>query len=313
MKSDDYDHIPVLLDEVLRGLDVRQDGTYIDCTFGRGGHSQALLEQLGPNGKLLVFDKDPEAIKTAQKLSAADSRVQYFHASFSRLAEKVRTTGLDGSVDAILFDLGVSSPQLDDNRRGFSFSRDGSLDMRMDPATGISAADWINHAPLEEISHVLKVYGEEKFFYRIATAIVAARSEKFINTTLELADLIAVVVPGKEIKKHPATRTFQAIRIHINNELEEITQGLVQAFDLLRIHGRLLAISFHSLEDRIVKRFMREYTLSDPYPKEVPVTADMIRPRMKLLGKAVKPGMKEIAVNPRSRSAVLRMAEKLTP
>ncbi len=312
MNIDDYVHTPVLLDEVLQGLDLQPDGVYVDCTFGRGGHSRAILDRLGNAGKLLVFDKDPDAIKTAQQLSSDDSRVQYFHASFSSLGRHIETVGRTGSVDGILFDLGVSSPQLDDSERGFSFSRDGYLDMRMDTGSGISAADWINSASQKDISYVLKVYGEEKFFHRISSAIVIARSQKPVSTTLELANIISSVVPGREMKKHPATRSFQAIRIYINNELEEISAGLAQAFDILRVKGRLLVISFHSLEDRIVKRFMREYSLSDPYPKEIPVTADMIKPRLKILGKAVRPGLAEISANPRSRSAVLRTAVKLT-
>ena len=312
MSSDEFVHIPVLLNEVLQGIDVQPDGIYVDCTFGRGGHSRAILDRLGPAGQLLVFDKDPDAIKVAQQLSSVDSRIQYFHAAFSSLEVHINAIGKAGEIDGILFDLGVSSPQLDDSERGFSFSRDGYLDMRMDPGSGVSATDWINSASLKDISYVLKVYGEEKFFHRIASAIVYARTEKPFSTTAELANLISSVVPGRELKKHPATRTFQAIRIYLNNELEEISSGLTQAFDLLKVNGRLLVISFHSLEDRIVKRFMREYSLSDPYPKEVPITADMIKPRLKLLGKAVRPGIMEVTANPRSRSAVLRSAVKLT-
>jgi 16S rRNA (cytosine1402-N4)-methyltransferase len=312
MINEDYVHTPVLLNEVLHGLDVRADGVYVDCTFGRGGHSRAILDRLGNTGSLLVLDKDPDAIKVASQLASTDSRLQYFHAPFSSLAETIRTTGRAGAVDGILFDLGVSSPQLDDSGRGFSFSRDGYLDMRMDPGSGTSAADWINSASQEQIANVLRVYGEEKFYRRISSAIVIARSQQYISTTSDLANIISSAVPSRELKRHPATRAFQAIRIYINSELEEITAGLSQAFEMLRINGRLLAISFHSLEDRIVKRFMREYSHSDPYPKDIPVTADMIRPRMKILGKAIRPGYGEVAVNPRSRSAVLRMAEKLT-
>lgn len=312
MKNEVYDHKPVLLDEVLHGLDVQPDGVYVDCTFGRGGHSRAILDRLGKAGCLLVFDKDPDAIKSAEQISSSDSRLQYFHAPFSNLADNIRAVDKAGQIDGVLFDLGVSSPQLDDSERGFSFSRDGYLDMRMDPGTGMSAADWINKAGQDEIAHVLKVYGEEKFFRRISSAIVIARSQNPIMTTSELANIISSAVPTRELKKHPATRAFQAIRIYINDELEEITSGLSQAFDMLCINGRLLVISFHSLEDRIVKRFMREYSQSDPYPKNIPVTADMIRPRLKILGKAIRPGVDEISANPRSRSAVLRIAMKLT-
>lgn len=312
MNSDEYVHKPVLLDEVLSGLDIRPDGIYVDCTFGRGGHSRAILERLGKDGRLYVFDRDPDAVQFARELALAEPRMQVYHAPFSSLAANVREAGMIGRVDGVLFDLGVSSPQLDDCERGFSFTRDGALDMRMDPGTGNSAADWINTASQDEIGHVLRTYGEEKFYRRIASAIVAARSENYIATTAQLAGIISTAVPSRELKKHPATRAFQAIRIYINNELEEIAQGLIQAFEILKVNGRLLAISFHSLEDRIVKRFMREHSLSDPYPKQVPVTADMIRPRMRIIGKATRPGAVEVAGNPRSRSAVLRIAEKLT-
>ena len=308
MKIHDYVHTPVLLDEVLHGLEIRPDGTYVDCTYGRGGHSQAILEKLGSRGKLFVFDKDPEAIKYAQCLAADEPRLQFFHRSFARLYDSLNQAGL---VDGILFDLGISSPQLEEADRGFSFNRDGYLDMRMDPASGISAADWINQATQDEIAHVLKVYGEEKFARRISRAIVEARTSRIISKTGELAELIVSAIPVRERKKHPATRSFQAIRIFINHELEEITEGLNQAFELLRVNGRLLVISFHSLEDRIVKRFMRKHANSDPYPKDIPIIAEKLRPRLKIVGKAIKPGPAEVSANPRSRSAVLRVAEKL--
>lgn len=312
MNTETYVHTPVFLDEVLHGLEIQPDGLYVDCTFGRGGHSRAILERLGDNGRLVVFDKDPDAIRNARELSALDPRVHVVHAPFSALASNITALGKAGQINGILFDLGVSSPQLDDSKRGFSFSRDGILDMRMDPGTGTSAADWINTAELFEIANVLKVYGEEKFSKRIASAIVIARSEKPVETTAELAGIISAAVPSRELKKHPATRTFQAIRIYINNELEELGVGLLQAFEMLAINGRLLVISFHSLEDRIVKRFMRERAISDPYPREVPVTADMIKPRMRLAGKALRPSSAEVSSNPRARSAVLRSAVKLT-
>lgn len=312
MDSDEYGHKPVLLAEVLAGLHIRPDGVYVDCTFGRGGHSRAILDQLGKNGSLWVFDRDPDAIRTAQKLALHDPRLRFFHAPFSSLANTIGTIGMTGRIDGILFDLGVSSPQLDDSERGFSFNRDGALDMRMDPGAGISAAEWINTASSDEIANVLKIYGEEKFFRRITAAIVTAREENRIATTSQLAAIISAAVPAREKKKHPATRAFQAIRIYINNELDEIAQGLEQAFEILKLNGRLLVISFHSLEDRIVKRFMREHSLGDPYPKEIPVTVDMIKRRMKIVGKAIMPGDAEVLTNPRSRSAVLRIAEKLT-
>jgi 16S rRNA (cytosine1402-N4)-methyltransferase len=312
MNTDAYVHTPVLLEEVLSGLNIRPDGIYVDCTFGRGGHSRKILESLGENGRLIVFDKDPDAISKAAELSTQDPRVHVIHAPFSALGHNISAMGKVGQVNGILFDLGVSSPQLDDSERGFSFSRDGNLDMRMDPGTGMSAADWINTAELVDIAHVLKVYGEEKFSRRIATAIVISRAQKPIKTTAELAGIISGAVPARELKKHPATRAFQAIRIYINNELEELASGLEQAFEILALNGRLLVISFHSLEDRIVKRFMRDRSLSDPYPKEVPVTADMIKPRMRISGKALRPSAAEVSSNPRARSAVLRIAEKLT-
>lgn len=312
MIIDAYDHIPVLVKEVLHGLQVRPDGIYVDCTFGRGGHSRSILEQLGNEGKLYVFDKDPDAIRCAQQLASEDTRLRYFHAAFTSLHDNLESAGDIGAVDGVLFDFGVSSPQLDDAARGFSFSMDGELDMRMNPQAGISAADWINHTEMDDITYVLKVYGEEKFARRISRAIVEARSNKLISRTSELAEIISSAIPVRERNKHPATRSFQAIRIFINNELEEITEGLKQAFDVLRINGRLLAISFHSLEDRIVKRFMREYSLCDPYPKNIPIPADLIKPKLKTIGKAIRPSQTETSVNPRSRSAVLRIAEKLT-
>lgn len=311
MDSDEYGHKPVLLAEVLDGMQIRPDGQYIDCTFGRGGHSRAILERLGREGILCVLDRDPEAIRAARELAAVDRRVRCYHTPFSSLADIAGSEGMTGRVDGILFDLGVSSPQLDDSSRGFSFSHDGALDMRMDPGTGQSAAQWINTAGGDEIGRVLREYGEEKFYRRIAVAILAAREQALIETTSQLAAIIADAVPTRELKKHPATRAFQAIRIHINNELGEITDGLAQAFDVLKIHGRLLVISFHSLEDRIVKRFMRGLSQGDPYPKEVPVTHDMVVHRMRTVGKAIMPSDREIAENPRARSAVLRIAEKL--
>lgn len=311
MNTEEYQHVPVLLTEVIHGLNLQPDGIYVDCTFGRGGHSKAILEKLGTDGKLYVLDKDPDAIEYARRLASTDSRLQYFHAAFSSLAACLDKVGAAGIVDGVLFDLGISSPQVDDANRGFSFSHDGSLDMRMNPDTGISAADWINGATQEEIVRVLKVYGEEKFARRIARRVMEARTDRLITGTAELAEIVSSAVPVRERKKHPATRTFQAIRIYINNELDEIDEGLHQAFDALRVNGRLLAISFHSLEDRIVKRFMREYSQCDPYPKHIPVTADMIKPKLKVLGKAIRAGEKEVAANARSRSAVLRIAEKL--
>lgn len=309
MNTDHGAHTPVLLSEVLDGLAIQTGGIYVDCTFGRGGHSRAILARLGDSGKLFVFDRDPEAIAEARHLAATEPRLQVIHRPFSELADGL--DGYHGRIDGILFDLGVSSPQLDDPDRGFSFNRDGLLDMRMDPGSGVSAADWLNQAGPDEIAHVLQVYGEEKFARRIARAIVASRSSSPIDTTGRLAAIITDAVPMRERKKHPATRSFQAVRIFVNNELEEIAEGLRQAYQVLRVHGRLLVISFHSLEDRIVKRFMRELSQSDPYPKDLPVPAARIKPALRTIGKAIMPGDAETDLNPRSRSAVLRIAEKL--
>jgi len=290
MNSDDYRHIPVLSEIVINGLGIRSDGTYIDCTFGRGGHSKAILERLGPDGSLLVFDRDPEAIAAARQLASTDPRITLFNRPFSDMLKVLTSLNLNGAVDGVLFDLGISSPQLDNPDRGFSFNQDGRLDMRMDPTSGMSA---------------------ERFARRIANAIVHARQEAPITTTGQLSKLISDAVPIRESKKHPATRSFQAIRIFLNNELDELSSALEQAFQILRIGGRLVVISFHSLEDRIVKRFMREYSQNDPYPKDIPVKAEDIKPKLKLIGKPVKPSADEIAINPRARSATLRIAEKI--
>ncbi len=311
MKADEFTHTPVLLQEVLVGLEIQAQGIYVDATFGRGGHSLAILQRLNQHGRLLVFDKDPLAITCAEQLARKDERVAFVHASFSEIGLHIEQRGHMGAVNGILFDLGMSSPQLDNAERGFSFSRDGELDMRMNSAAGISAAEWIKSAKKEEITQVLREYGEERFARRIARKIVEYRREKDITRTAQLAEIIASAVPFREREKHPATRSFQAIRIFINNELGELRLALDQVNRVLRPGGRLAVISFHSLEDRIVKRFMREQALGDDYPPELPVTVDQLRPRMKLIGKAVKPGTEEIAGNPRARSAVLRFAEKL--
>lgn len=307
----DYGHTPVLLEEVLNGLKLRPDGLYVDCTFGRGGHSRAVLDGLGGEGRLLVFDRDPEAIAWARQLAQHEPRLSCVHAGFSSLQDELETHDLCGHIDGILFDLGVSSPQLDDASRGFSFSREGVLDMRMDPGSGISAADWINRAAERDIADVLFKYGEERHARRIARAIVKARQEQPINRTGQLADIIAAANPSWEKDKHPATRSFQGIRIFINDELEELRQGLHAAFHCLRVGGRLLVISFHSLEDRIVKRFMRDLVRNDPYPRDLPVSAEALAPRLKIIDGLITPGAVEIDANPRARSARLRIAEKL--
>ncbi len=311
MKECEYTHTPVLLEEVLDGLDLRPEGIYVDATFGRGGHSLAILQRLNHQGRMFVFDKDPDSISSAEEFARKDQRIEVIHASFCEVERYIGEYGKLGEVNGILFDLGMSSPQVDNAERGFSFSMDGDLDMRMNTSSGISASEWINTAKQEEIIEVLRKYGEERFARRIASKIVECRSEKEIRRTGELAELIVTAVPFREKEKHPATRSFQAIRIFINNELEELRLVLKQMNKVLKPGGRLAVISFHSLEDRIVKRFMREQSLGDDYPPDLPVTIDQLRPRMKLIGRAIKPGRDEIDKNPRARSAVLRVAEKL--
>jgi len=307
------EHITVLLDEAVDGLAIKPDGVYVDGTFGRGGHSRHILSKLGPNGRLIAIDRDPRAIATAEALQKEDSRFQIVHGPFSGLAEYIKDLGLDGKIDGVLLDLGVSSPQLDDAERGFSFMRDGPLDMRMDPTSGISAADWLAKADVDDIGWALKTFGEEKFAYRIARAIVADRVETPFTRTLQLAQLIERLCPKREKKKHPATRSFQGIRIYINSELEEIHKVLDGALDILAIGGHLSVISFHSLEDRIVKRFIRKQEKGPEYPPGLPLTdAQMqVGKNLKAVGKAVKPSAEEIAVNTRARSSVLRVAVKL--
>jgi 16S rRNA (cytosine1402-N4)-methyltransferase len=304
-------HTPVLLDEVLAGLSVKADGRYCDATFGRGGHAAAILAQLGPAGGLCAIDRDPDAIAAGRERFAAEPRLTLVRGSFGRLEERVRAAGWEGELQGVLLDLGVSSPQLDEARRGFSFMQDGPLDMRMDNESGLSAAQWLARAGEREIADVLFKLGEEKFSRRIARAIVAARAETPIVTTRQLAGIVAGAVPTREPGKHPATRTFQAIRIHVNRELEEAEAALPQAVNLLAPGGRLCVISFHSLEDRLVKRFMRREAQGDPIYAELPDVPAHARPRLKLIGGAVMPGDEEIARNPRARSAVLRVAERI--
>ncbi len=294
----------------MAALAIQSDGLYIDGTFGRGGHSRALLARLGPEGRVLALDRDPEAIATAQALASQDKRLQVFHRPFSRLSQLADTLGIRGAVAGMLLDLGVSSPQLDDARRGFSFSKSGPLDMRMDPEDGESAADWLARVSEEAITRVLRIYGEERFARRIARRIVQARRKAPLTTTDQLAALVAAAVPRWERGKHPATRTFQALRIQINGELEELRRGLAAACELLKPGGRLAVISFHSLEDRIVKRFIRAEAQGPTFPPGVPVPATAQRGRLRSLGKR-RPGAREIAENPRARSAILRIAERL--
>ena len=300
-------HLPVLFTQVLDGLRVQADGVYLDGTFGRGGHAAGVLAQLGENGRLLVMDKDPTAIAEARAKFAGDARIAIYHGSFADMnAWDATADGLDG----VLFDLGVSSPQLDVAERGFSFGKDGPLDMRMDDSAGQSAAEWLADADEREIADVLWTYGEERMSRRIARTIVAKRAEQPITRTLELANLIASVMPRGKEGIHPATRSFQAIRIHINRELQDLEAGLAAAHQALKPEGRLVVISFHSLEDRIVKRFMASHAKAPPADRRLP-QLDTFRPTLKLVGGAIKGDSAEVKSNPRARSAVLRVAEKL--
>jgi len=301
----------VLLTEAVSALAVKPSGIYVDATFGRGGHSLAILEKLDSAGRLLALDRDPAAI--AAGMNIADTRFTLVHAAFSQLDEVLTAQGI-AQVDGILLDVGVSSPQLDDPSRGMSFRFDAPLDMRMDTTQGETAADWLARAEQREIEEVIRDYGEERFAHALAKAIVAARSEQRISSTGQLATLVAAVVRTREPGQHPATRTFQALRIHVNRELEELSLTLPQALGRLQPGGRLVVISFHSLEDRIVKRFMRDAAQPPQPPKGVPIRAvDLPAPVMQLIGKPVKAGAAEVATNPRARSAVLRVAEKLVP
>jgi 16S rRNA (cytosine1402-N4)-methyltransferase len=308
-----FRHITVLLEEAVEGLALRADGCYLDGTFGRGGHSRLILERLGPGGRLLGFDKDPQAIATGQALAADDGRFVIVQRSFAELGDEVRARALGGQVDGVLLDLGVSSPQLDDPERGFSFLNDGPLDMRMNPDRGQSAAQWIASASEDEIARVFKDYGEERFAKRMARAVVQRRAEKPFERTSDLAAVLTVANPAWEKGKNPATRAFQGIRIHVNNELGDLEQGLDAALEALAVGGRLVVISFHSLEDRIVKQFMRRHAKgeADKLPRDLPVRLATFEPRLKLLGKPQYASDEELKANPRSRSAVMRVAEKL--
>jgi 16S rRNA (cytosine1402-N4)-methyltransferase len=307
------EHLSVLYEEALQGLNIRPDGIYIDCTFGRGGHSKGILTQLESTGRLLAFDRDLSAVNStyANELRK-DIRFSLHHGCFSELEAVVKTYSWQGKIDGVLMDLGVSSPQLDDSHRGFSFLREGPLDMRMDSSTGISAAEWLQQVDEQTLIKVLFDYGEERFARRIARAVVERRQYSALETTAELARLIEEVVPKREKGKHPATRSFQAIRIEINNELEEIKQGLQQAVNVLKPGGRLVVISFHSLEDRIVKRFIRHESGRKFNPGRLPIKeVDIEQGVLKKVGKAIKAGKQEVQYNPRSRSAVMRVAERV--
>lgn len=307
----DSQHITVLLHEAVAALVTDTSGFYVDGTFGRGGHSALIMQQLSAAGRLLGIDKDLAAIATANARFADDARFAIAHASFADLAQLVEARGLVGKVTGVLLDLGVSSPQLDEAERGFSFMQDGPLDMRMDQTRGQSAADWINTASEDDIAWVLKEYGEEKFARRMARAIVAQRQKVPFTRTRQLAEVIKEANPAWEKGKHPATRAFQAIRIQVNNELADLDSVLEQALAVLAPGGRLVVISFHSLEDRAVKRFIRRQELGDPVPKGLPIRDDQLNKRMRSLSKATKASDDEVNANLRSRSAVMRVAEKL--
>jgi len=303
------EHEPVLQKEAVAALNVRPDGIYVDATFGRGGHARAILDQLGPDGRLLALDRDPQAVASAKQQFADEVRLTIVHGPFSMLGSAVGERGWRGRVNGILFDLGVSSPQLDDPARGFSFRTEGPLDMRMDSTRGESAADWLNRAAEQEIADVLFQLGEERYARRIARAILRSRAENPITTTKQLAEIVAGAVPTRERSKDPATRSFQAIRLHINRELDELREALPQALDVLAPHGRLVVISFHSLEDRIVKQFMRAQEKGMELPLDLPVRHVEIQSRLKVIGKPVRAGEEEVRRNPRARSAVMRIAE----
>lgn len=315
MGSHVSEHIPVMLDEVIEAVAPRTGGRYVDCTFGRGGHARAVLERIGPTGRVLAVDRDPEAVAEARKLARSDIRVSFHHARFGEIGEIARGAGLAGRVDAVLMDLGVSSPQLDRPERGFSFAHDGPLDMRMDPGVGTSASEWLASASEREIERVLRGLGEERAARRIARAVVAERKRGVpIATTRRLAAIVARTVrrAGVRARVHPATRTFQAIRVHVNDELGELERALAAVPDLLAPGGRLVVVSFHSLEDRMVKRFMRGDAAVAVHPRGLPIP-EAARPSggvMTPLGRARRPSEGEIAANPRARSAVLRVAER---
>lgn len=307
-----YEHKPVLLDEVIEALDIRANGFYIDATFGRGGHSRAILQKLGREGRLLAFDKDPAAIDSVATDFASDPRFAIVQGSFTMLTQQVEARHMTGKIAGILFDFGVSSPQLDDPQRGFSFRRDAPLDMRMDPTNGIPVSEWLNSADEKDIADVIYQYGEERASRRIARAIVNDREQQPYTHTRQLADLIQRLLPGKKQDIHPATRTFQALRIFINRELQDIAEVLPQAVKVLGKGGRLVAISFHSLEDRIVKRFIRDASRPASVPIAIPMMPDDSQVSLKPVGKKQRASAQEISHNPRARSAVLRVAEKLS-
>jgi 16S rRNA (cytosine1402-N4)-methyltransferase len=301
-------HAAVLGEQAVEGLNVRSDGCYVDCTYGRGGHSRLILARLRGAGRLLAMDRDPQAVAAGGEID--DARFRIVHGRFGCLAELAARAGV-ARADGILLDLGVSSPQLDEPARGFSFRHDAPLDMRMDPGSGVTAAQWLADAPESEIREVIRKHGEERFAKQIAAAIVAARARGPVGTTRQLASIVAEAVPTREPRQNPATRTFQALRIHLNQELEELSLVLPQCVELLAPAGRLVVISFHSLEDRIVKRYLRDNARPDVLPRRLPLRArELPKPRLTLVGRAVRSSEAEVAANPRSRSAVMRIAER---
>ena len=311
MVNEERSHRPVLLDEAVEALSIKDNGIYLDGTFGRGGHAEEILSRLGPKGRLLAMDQDPRAIEVAQQKFADEPRFEIVQKNFEKMEEFVAEKGLTQKVDGVLLDIGVSSPQLDDASRGFSFLRSGPLDMRMNPQLGQSAAEWLANVNEYDLVTVLMHKGEEKFARRIASAIVTARQEEEITDTVQLANIIAEAKPIKDKNKHPATKSFQAIRIHINRELEVLESALQASLNVLSVGGRLAVISFHSLEDRMVKRFFRDVSRGPQLPKDIPVMAKDIEQPYKLIGKAIKPSKQELQENPRARSSVLRVLERI--
>ena len=306
-----FEHTPVLLEEVLAALQVRESGRYLDATFGRGGHTAAILERIGRDGRVVAIDRDPEAIRAGRERFGTDERLTLVMGPFSQLANIAAERGALRGFDGVLLDLGVSSPQLDNAARGFSFMQDGPLDMRMNNASGMTAAEWLAKAPEHDIARVIRDFGEERFAKRIARAIVAARGEQPIERTLQLAQIVTDAVPMREPGKHPATRTFQAIRIHVNREFDEIEAALEGSLSVLAPHGRLCVISFHSLEDGIVKRFMQQHSQEDPVFAGLPEVPPHARPKLRRIGKAVHPSTAEVDRNPRARSSIMRVAERV--
>jgi 16S rRNA (cytosine1402-N4)-methyltransferase len=304
------EHTPVLAAEALDGLALEAGGYYVDATFGRGGHTALILQALGREGRLLALDRDPQAVAAGRRRFTGEVRLTLLHASFADLATLVPAHAPERPCSGVLFDLGVSSPQLDDPQRGFSFRADGPLDMRMDPTHGEPVAAWLARAGFDEIRQVIATFGEERFARRVAQAIVTARRTQAIGRTAELAAIVSAAVRTREPGKHPATRTFQALRMFINDELGQLERGLTAALEVLRPGGRLAVISFHSLEDRAVKRFMQRESQVDPALRDLPLIPAQARPRLKLIGRKLRPAPAELARNPRARSALLRVAER---